>query len=346
MLNNIKKIIKKKLTLETPELIFSNDENGNKNLNHSQILSFGNDNPDKIFYVIKRTPGTGLFSNVVFVLNHLLIAEKFGFIPIIDMENYKTIYSEKKKIFNTNNSWEYYFNNVSKFKLKEVYSSKKVIITSDKFFNFFEYDMESNIFQGVLNKYLKIKSRFNKIIKKIYKKNFGKKTLGVHFRGTSYKQSAGHPFPATPCQMINLVKKIIKNDQITKIFLSTEERKYLEIFKKEFPDKLIYINSCYRSNKNDAFKIYPRNNHRYKLGREILIETFLLSKCDSFIYLNSNVSSAAMAFNLNKNQKRYKIDNGFNSKNIFYAMFLWHVKKNLPEFLGGFKKNIKIHSST
>jgi len=346
MLNNIKKIIKKKLTLETPELIFSNDENGNKNLNHSQILSFGNDNPDKIFYVIKRTPGTGLFSNVVFVLNHLLIAEKFGFIPIIDMENYKTIYSEKKKIFNTNNSWEYYFNNVSKFKLKEVYSSKKVIITSDKFFNFFEYDMESNIFQGVLNKYLKIKSRFNKIIKKIYKKNFGKKTLGVHFRGTSYKQSAGHPFPATPYQMINLVKKIIKNDQITKIFLATEEKKYLEIFKKEFPDKLFYLNSCYRSNKNDAFKIYPRNNHRYKLGREILIETFLLSKCDSFIYLNSNVSSAAMAFNLNKNQKRYKIDNGFNSKNIFYAMFLWYLKKNLPEFLGGFKKNIKIHLNT
>ena len=122
--------------------------------------------------------------------------------------------------------------------------------------------------------------------------------------------------------MINLVKKIIKKDKINKIFLSIEEKKYLEIFKREFPDKLIYIKSCYRSNKNDAFKIYPRKNHRYKLGREILIETFLLSKCDSFIYLNSNVSSAAMAFNFNKNQKRYKIDNGFNSKNVFYAMFI------------------------
>ena len=53
-----------------------------------------------------------------------------------------------------------------------------------------------------------------------------------------------------------------------------------------------------------------------------------------------------MAFNLNNNQKKYKIDNGFNSKNIFYAMFLWYVKKNLPEFLGGFKKNIKIHSNS
>ena len=126
------------------------------------------------------------------------------------MANYKTIYNEKKKIFNTNNSWEYYFNKVSKYSLKEVYNSKKVIITSDKFFNFFEYDMESNIFKVVLNKYLKVKCRFNNIFEKIYKKIFGIKTLGVHFRGTSYKQSAGHPFPATPFQMINLVKKIIK----------------------------------------------------------------------------------------------------------------------------------------
>ena len=80
MLNNLKKIIKKKIILETPELIFSGDENGHQNLNHSKILSLGDENPDKTFYVIKRTPGTGLFSNVVFVLNHLVIAEKFGFI--------------------------------------------------------------------------------------------------------------------------------------------------------------------------------------------------------------------------------------------------------------------------
>ena len=31
----------------------------------------------------------------------------------------------------------------------------------------------------------------------------------------------------------------------------------------------------YRSNKNDAFKKYPRENHRYKLGEEIILETYL-----------------------------------------------------------------------
>ena len=40
MLNNLKKIIKKKFTLETPELIFSSNENGHQNLNHSKNSKF------------------------------------------------------------------------------------------------------------------------------------------------------------------------------------------------------------------------------------------------------------------------------------------------------------------
>ena len=342
MFNAIKNFIKKNFILQTPATLFSKTENGYINLNYSKIFNFGDLNKDKTFYVIKRTPGTGLFSNVVFVLNHLIIAEKFNFIPVVDMENFKTIYNEKKNINNLKNSWNYYFENVSNYSLDEVYKSNKVIIVSDKFFHHFNYNMEDEIFKKAIIQKIKIKEKFLKISNKIIKKRFGKKTLGVHFLGTSYKQSPGHPLPATVNQMIRLVKKVINKDKIEKIFLATEEVNYLKMFKREFPEKLIYIHGSYRSNKNDAFKIYPRLNHRYKLGREVLIETLLLSKCDSFIYLNSNVSSAAIALNLNPNQKKYKIDNGFNSKNIFIAMFYWYIKKFIPTYLGGFENNIKV----
>jgi len=337
MFNSIKKYIKTKLTLQSPSTLFSGEDNGKSNLNKSLILNFGELNKDKVFYVIKRTPGTGLFSNVVFVLNHLLIAEKFNFIPVVDMLNYKTIYNEKKPINKNENAWNYFFENVSKYNLDEVYKSNKVIIVSDNFFHHFNYNMEDLSFKEIIKNKIKINRKFIKISNNFVKKNFQKNTLGVHFRGTSYKQSAGHPLPATVKQMIKLVKDITKKDNISKIFLATEEKRYLEIFKKKFPDKLCYIKSSYRSNKNDAFETYPRINHRYKLGREVLIETILLSKCDSFIYLNSNVSSAAISLDLNKNQKKYEINNGFNSKNIFVAMFYWYLKKILPPSLGGFR---------
>lgn len=71
-----KKFIKKKFFLETPDLLFTNKKNKINTKPFNKIVSLGNRNKGKIFYVIKRTPGTGLFSNVLFVLNHLRIAIK------------------------------------------------------------------------------------------------------------------------------------------------------------------------------------------------------------------------------------------------------------------------------
>ena len=188
-------------------------------------------------------------------------------------------------------------------------------------------------------KILQTRIKINKILYKSYKRisNIfnGNKILGIHFRGTSYKRSPGHPFPATKRQMFEITKNLIKKEKIDKIFLVTEEQNYLNFFKKKFPNKIIHIKCCYRSNKNDAFKIYPRDRHRYKLGREALLETLLLSKCDHFIYLCSNVSSAAISFNLNKKQKRIEIKNGINSKNILISQFLWYLKSILPKSFGG-----------
>ena len=84
--------------------------------------------------------------------------------------------------------------------------------------------------------------------------------------------------------------------------------------------------------------MYPRKLHRYKLGREAVIETMLLSYTDSLIYVTSNIASAAMALNLNKNQKRYKIDNGINSNNLIVSQFMWYLKMYLPPILGRFKR--------
>ena len=79
---SVKKRLLKKSNYNNDELLYS-------------IKSFGTKNKNKIFYVINRTPGGGMFSNLNFVVHHLFIAEKFKFIPIIDMENFPTLYNEK-----------------------------------------------------------------------------------------------------------------------------------------------------------------------------------------------------------------------------------------------------------
>ena len=342
MINILRKIIFK-LSIKTPRRLSLITNNLYKKYYRADtdIYSFGEKNYNKTFYVIKRTPGAGFFSNVLFVINHLIVAKKNGYIPIVDMENFPTIYNETNEIFKIKNSWEYYFENFNNIKLTEVYKSKNVIITSNKFEINFELDLISNEIKEVFRKNLKLKYKYYRFINYFSNKFFkNSKVLGVHFRGTSYKRSAGHPFPASKKQMLNIIEQLIKSEKYEKIFLVTEEENYKNFLIKKFKDKLIYLPSSFRSDSNNAFKIYPRRNHRYKLGREALIESNLLSKCDGLVYVTSNIASAAIAWNLNQKQKKYKIDNGINSKNIILSQILWYIKKSLPELIWGFKKNL------
>ena len=332
-----------RFTLKTPSILKIHKSHlykKYKNCNTKQF-SFGNKNNDKIFYVIKRTPGAGFFSNVLFVLNHVKICKKKNYFPIVDMKNFPTIYNESCLVNKTYNSWNYYFKNLSNISLDEVYRSKNVIITSNNFEPDFEKDLISDEIKKIFCNDLKIHRKFQRYIDNYYKINFkNKNILGVHFRGTSYKKSPGHPFPATKKQIFKIIDNIISQEKYEKIFLVTEEENYKTYLIDKFKDKIMFISSSFRSNTNNAFKIYPRQKHRYKLGREALIEAQLLSKCNGLVYVTSNISSAAITWSNNKFYKTYKIDNGKNSTNIFLSQFLWYIKKILPSKFGGFKSGL------
>ena len=304
------------------------------------IRSKGELNKDKIFYVIQRNPGKGFFSNVAFVTNHIKVALDNGFIPIVDMENFVTWYNEKNKILKTNNAWEYYFEQISNFSLKDVYNSKNIILTNRNFYRssgFLDSINEDKELKNIFQKYILIKKNKLKVIHYLRKKLFEKKKiLGVHFRGTGYKIGR-QPHPATIKQMVNRINKILSKENYDKIFLVTEDLNNFKAIIAEFKDKVIYLNNSVReNNSNTAFDTYPRLNHRYKLGRDILIEACLLSYCDGYLDIRNNVREAAIAFNLNPDQKRYFIDNGHNSAYPVIGKYIWYIKSFLPKMLGGF----------
>ena len=100
MFNFLKKLIKNLLITINIPINFSDKialpivENKKSKLGdkYFSIYSFGNFNKRKIFYVIRRSPGAGLFSNVIYVLNHINIALKHNFTPVVDMENFTNPY--------------------------------------------------------------------------------------------------------------------------------------------------------------------------------------------------------------------------------------------------------------
>tara|TARA_B100000787_G_scaffold169890_1_gene162745 strand:- start:2420 stop:3463 length:1044 start_codon:yes stop_codon:yes gene_type:complete len=305
------------------------------------IKSFGIKNPKKTFYVIQRSQG-GLFSILNYVLHHLFIAEKFNFIPVVDMANYYTLYNEKKPIKGINNSWEYYFEPVSKYSLDEVYKSKNVIITDGQTRKNIFFDGLENltsIHKKIFNKYIKIKKNFIREKDIFYSENFKNlNVLGVHFRGTDYKNRERHPYPATKKQITDIIDNLNSKYKYDKIFLVTEEKSHLDYLKKRYTN-LIYFSKIFTKKKQIFFERFT-NNIRYKIGRENLIDMLLLSSIKHVVGVDSNLISTSKYIS-KKKIIFFKIENGYNSKNIFIASFKWYLKSLLPKALGGLDYKIK-----
>tara|TARA_B100000579_G_scaffold391590_1_gene366920 strand:+ start:249 stop:1280 length:1032 start_codon:yes stop_codon:yes gene_type:complete len=304
--------------------------------NYKYIVKENYKNKNKVFYVIRRSPGSGMFSNVNYVINHLKVCDQYNFIPIIDMENFTTIYNEREKINNTYNAWEYYFEKLNKYTLNEVYKSQNVILTSQ----FYQDNMETDIYKKDYFKYLKkikIKKKFYKKANNFFKKNFSNNDniLGVHFRGSTYKTARGHAYPSTTPEMIKNISNLIKKYKYNKIFLVTEELNYLKSLKKEFGKKLFFYDT-FRMKNIDSFKIYPRKKHRYKLGEENIIEAILLSKCNGLTYIKSNIATYAKCLS-SKKINNHEIFLGYNSRNKYISRWKWYLKLYFPLFFGKLK---------
>ena len=110
--------VKYKIRYNVPETVwnFFSSKISSKRFNNylEKKKSFGDSNPEIIFYVIRRRPpGWGYFSNLFHVAQGLLYAEEKGYIPVVDMENYwMAELNTLKRINGTYNSWCYFFQQV------------------------------------------------------------------------------------------------------------------------------------------------------------------------------------------------------------------------------------------
>ena len=113
------------------------------------------------------------------MINNLLYANKKNYIPFVDMQNFPTIYNEKRKINKTLNSWEYYFKQVTNHKLKNIYNSANIIFSKDNFDKKFSKNLLHLInnpeVQVIKKKYIKILNNYLLITKKKIKSLFKKK---------------------------------------------------------------------------------------------------------------------------------------------------------------------------
>ncbi len=261
------------------------------NKSHEIRHSYGRKNPDKTFYVIRNyTKEAGWGSILNYVCLHIEIALNRGLIPVVDMQNYENIYLESQNL-HKENAWEYYFKPLSGYSLKEVYSSKSVILCGNEPANLGYKCLEGNRYSEIIRDYVipneQLKDAIDREISRVTE-NESKRVLGIVCRGTDYVylRPAFHGIPLSAEKSLELVNQY--SDQYDAIYLATEDDSILEYFiSNKGSLKLFYSDQRrFKTDKINGYLYDVVNNSKEEkkaLGYDYLRIIYTLAACTSLI---------------------------------------------------------------
>ena len=136
----------------------------------------------------------------------------------------------------------------------------------------------SNIFK-IKDKYLK------KFEDKRIELGIDDNTLGIQIRGTDKKNEL-------PELKIDKIFNLIDKFDNQKIFLCTDDKKYLDLILNRYSGRIIYDPSLEISSNSQS--LHHNCLDRSKINEEVLSSVYLLSTCKYFLYSFSNVSLLAL----------------------------------------------------
>ena len=153
---------------------------------------------------------------------------------------------------------------------------------------------------------------YNSIIKPEWK------VLGVVFRGTDYRnrQVPGeHRQPGIE-DLIAKTKVLMHEWGCDHVFLATEDKGAVEIFKESLGDQLVYT----QKERYDSSVAYTQTHQfdrefdRYLKGEEYLTEIYILSKCNCLLSSRVGILGVALPMNAGKYENKYIYDLGVYSE--------------------------------
>lgn len=296
-----------------------------------QKKSFGPLNQDKTFYVIRLyPPASGFLADYNYVLGYMKNAYDHGWIPVVDMQNYQTLYNEDSPIHGTTNVWEYFFEQPldpatgKRYTLEEVYQSKNVILSngSDQFCNY-TGDADPEVLKWQHEMYLRVpfKKELTDYIEKMRASiqiPADMDLIGAPIRGSDLgKRFYGHAIQTTTEETIELLKTRVEawshEDRKVGIFVNSEEQTAIDLVRERFTH--VYCTNSVRFVNNESDKVNRVADLYNKISKyenilQYLTNIYLLSQCDSLFGTMNNGYYTAIIWNGGKFSHLETIDKG------------------------------------
>lgn len=290
-----------------------------------QRKCYGKLNPDKTFYVIRLCPpATGFLANYNYVLGYMKYAFDKGWIPVIDMENYGTLYQENEPINGTRNVWEYFFEQPydvgtkKRYTLEEVYKSQNVVLAKADDQSMYNNSLTTEVlkWQHEMSLLVPFKEEMQNHIAEVAKGCIPKdiKILGVPTRGSEQKKRViGHPIAMNVDEIMPIIKRKCTEWNIEHIFVKAEEEETIEYLKKNFTN--IHYTNCERIKNYNVSKDVNASIAKHKISRseslrDYLTDIKLLSMCTSIMGTENNGLTTAIIWNGGNYEHMEIVDNG------------------------------------
>ena len=299
---------------------------------------FGKRYPEyNILYFYNDSNVRGFFSLFFLTLDALNLAEQYHLTPVLVWGKHTLYFQEE--ITETDNPFEYYFDQPTIISKQDVFEAARVMVFNDanrqadyyipytvasKMVSDIELAQEYIASRAILyKKYFHYKEEVQKYIDDNLKRVIGTgKTLGVHVRGTDFNKGyLNHAKAVSPKDYLEKTIEAKKQYGYDYIFLATDEEEVIHLYSNQFGNELKWYKDVFRSDDGTAlhFSENGREKHKYKLGLEVLRDAFSLGSCDGLIAGFSNVSLAARVMKKAKGEEYLScdiLDNGFNTKGV------------------------------
>lgn len=270
------------------------------------IEKLGKRNPHRMIYVFKETEAIGgFFAEHRRTLLGLYYADRLNMTPVVYYgDDYR--YHEDEPVNGATNGFEYYFKQTSDVSYEEALVSQNVVffapchlkIDDSVEFSFYQPSMEElRISAEMQKKYICLRPELEKkIMGDINTLLKGKKTIGIHVRGTDFRLGLkNHPIPVDVVQHLENVRYAFEKCGFEQAFIATDEEKTILAAKEMFGDRVVFYNDVFRSNEETAaqYMEVDRRLHKYRMGVEVLRDMMTLAMCDALTAGLSQVSICA-----------------------------------------------------
>lgn len=193
------------------------------------------------------------------------------------------------------NVWNYYFKQPHTELVPDARDVEKTVGIIDEEISEFRFNYLKNPtaeaiknirlkYYDIINRYIVLQPHIQKKIDDFVKDNFcGKKILGLHLRGTD------HPDKRPMKEYMQIIKNKLKDYDY--LYVSSDEEYRYKFVKAVFGEKVITYNSIKSDNDKPLHHSKKEPNYQYKIGEDVIIESYLLSKTDFLLcFSNSNVN--------------------------------------------------------